>query len=569
MNYSEQALATLHGLKENPKDSATQRNAGTLYWNSIEENVFTHIREKKDIAEFLDTEYDCINFGISPEVLENAQAMSDRMRASNTPGRHLKILLVSDWIKETYLKIISGDRLDALKREQKIALQQIQRFEQEIKTAQQLRKDILATELGKKMPADICARNIDLLDRADDLYRQNIKIKRLSSRGVFIPVDEKRKNCKMQQEHATCVEQIGRFAGSIASPESSSTIKRCADQIEENIVKTLDTEEAIARIKDEMSEVSKKQQDLSPAEIEAAMRKEIDYIKDLTRLSAKRLHRECCCFMKPDDTCLAIKDISDSIDRVMEFDPEIVHNQRVMMFGLPSILIIPGNGSALYDWKNNRIIVLLATPGGNLMASIASGMIEYRLDVDEDKQLLTSYNKLPRNKDVKSVFHLKNELAKDYIVWMTSEYKGYKILPKEERKWFEQEIAPNKNDIAVPLAYRSFMLAGEAYTEKCKEIEALLAKGPDACAPEVLWTASILLYQQGKFNQAMEALLALIDKDQKRPMAYYNLGHTCEKLMRKQEAIKFFGEYCKRNPQSWWAVAATEHIRRIQTGHAT
>jgi tetratricopeptide (TPR) repeat protein len=569
MNYSQQALATLRGLKENPNDSAIQRNAGTLYWNSIEEIVFTLIREKKDIGEFLAQEYDCLNFGISPEVLENAQALSDRMRASNTPARHLKVLLVSDWIKETYLKIISGDRLDTLKMEQKTALQQIKRFEQDIKNAQQLRKDILTKELGGKIPGDSFAKNIELLDRADDLFRQNLKMKRLSSRGVFVPVDEKRKNCKMQQEHTSYIEQIGRFIGSIGVPESSLTVKQCADQIEENIVKTLDTEEAIVRIKNEMSEVSKKQQELSPAEIEAAIRKEIDYVKDLTRLSAKRLHRECCCFMKPDDACLTIKDINDSIDRVMEFDPEIVHNQRVMVFGLPSILIIPGNGSALYDWKNNRIIVPLSVPGGNLMASIASGMIEYRLDVDEDKQLLTSYNKLPRHKDVKSVFHLKNELAKDYIAWMTSEYKGYKTLPKEERKWFEQEIAPNKNDIAVPLAYRSFMLAGEAFTDRCKEIETLIARGLDACAPEVLWTASILLYQQGKFNQAMEALVALIGKDPLPPIPYYNLGHTCEKLMRKQEAIKFFGEYCKRNPQSWWAVTATEHIRRLQTGHAT
>jgi tetratricopeptide (TPR) repeat protein len=272
--------------------------------------------------------------------------------------------------------------------------------------------------------------------------------------------------------------------------------------------------------------------------------------------------------MKPGDTYFTMKDIDDSIDRIMEFDPEIVHNQRVALFGLPSVLIVPGNGSALYDWKNNRIIVPLIPPGGNYMASIAAGMIEYRLDVDEDKHLLTSYNKLSRHKDVKSVFHLKAELVKDYIVWMTSEYKGYKTLPKEERKWFEQEIAPKKNEIAVPLEYRPFMLAGEAFNEKCSETESLLAKEPEACPADVLWTASILLYQQGKFNQAMEMLMILIRKDPERSIAYYNLGHTCEKLMRKQEAIQFFGEYCKRNPQSWWAGAAMEHVRRLQTGHA-
>jgi tetratricopeptide (TPR) repeat protein len=307
---------------------------------------------------------------------------------------------------------------------------------------------------------------------------------------------------------------------------------------------------------------------VSPVQMEAEMRAEIDYVKELTRLTAKRLHQESCCFIRPGDACFTIDEVDDCIGRIMEFDPEIVHNQRVALFGLPSILIVPGNGGALYDWKNNRMIVPLLAPVGNFMASIASGMIEYRMDVDEDKRLLLSYNKLSRHKDVKSVFHLKAELTKDYITWMVSEYKGYKILPKEERKWFEHEIAPNKNEIAIPLEYRPFMLAGDAFNEKCRETESLLAQGTEACPVDALWTASILFYQQGKFSQAIEMLLTLIGRDPRRSMAYYNLGHTCEKLMRKSDAIRYFGDYCKHNPQSWWAAAAMEHIRRLQTGHS-
>jgi tetratricopeptide (TPR) repeat protein len=569
MDYSEHTLAVLKGFKENPSDSTCQRNAGNEYWNTLEDSLFGHIREKKDFREFLDREYDCINFGISPFVLENAKAISERMRTSNVPGRHLKIMLISDWIIEMYSKIISGDRLEALEKEKKIALLQVRHIEQDIKNAQQTRKDIFLKALAGKIPQDTFAKSLDMLDHADDLFRQNSKIRKMSSRGVFIPVAEKRRHFEMEQEHSACVEQIGRLTASVESPESASTIKRCAGLIEESIFKVLDAEEGISRMDGAMKEVTKKQQALSPTEVEAAVRKEIDYIKELTKLAAKRLHRESCCFIKPDDTCFTMKEMNDCIDRIMEFDPEIVHNQRVAVFGLPSVLLVPGFGGALYDWKNNRIIVPLLAPGGNFMASIASGMIEYRLDVDEDKQLLTSYNKLPQHKDVKSVFHLKEELTKDYVTWMTSEYKGYKILPKEERKWFEQEIAPNKNDIAIPLEYRSFMLCGEAFNDKFNEIESLFAQGPAACQPEVLWAASILFFQKGKFNQAMEALSALIQKDPQRSIAYYNLGHTCEKLMRKQDAIQFFGDFCKRNPQSWWTSAAMEHIRRLQTGHAT
>ncbi len=568
MKFSEQDLSTLHGLKENPNDAERMHQAGMLYWKYLEENVLDCIREKKDVKGFLDQDYDCVNFGVSPEVLENAKAVGDGMRAVIKPGRYLRILQVSDWIMEIHTKTISGDRGEALKKEKTIAEMQIRRLEEEILNAQRLRKENVVKELSEKTPADKCIKFTALLEHADDLRRQILKIKKMSSKGIFIPAADKRKNCEMEQEHTTTMEQVSRFVSSANSTESASTIKKGSAQIEELIGRIFETEDAIARITDEMASVAKRQQTISAAEIEAALRAEIDYVKDLTRLSAKRLHRESCGFMRPGDACFTVKDVDDCIGRIMEFDPAVMHNQRVALFGMPSVLVIPGHGNALYDWKYNRIIVPLMAPGGNFMASVASGLIEYRLDVDEDKRLLVSYNKLSRHKDVKSVFHLKGELTKDYITWMTSEYKGYKILPKEERKWFEHEIAPNKNEIAVPLEYRPFMLAGEAYNDKCKEIESLIAAGAEACAPDILWAAGVLFYQQGKFAPAMEAFTVLIRKSPEFVLAYYNLGQTCEKLMRKQEAVQFFGEYCKRNPQSWWAAAATEHIRRIQTGHA-
>jgi tetratricopeptide (TPR) repeat protein len=559
MEYSPQVLATLRGLRDNPSDPALQRSAGNAYWSCIEKNLFDCVREKKDIRGFLDREFDCVNFGVSAEVLENA---------STIPGRHLRISLVSDWLVETHTKIVSADRLDALEKEKKASTLQIQRIEQDIKNLQQLRRDQIAQSLAGKIPNDKCEKTLELLDHADDLYRSSARIKKMSSRGVFIPAADKRRHCEMEREHAACVDQIGRFTASVESADAAASIKRISGQIEEGIVRVLEIEESICRTENAMKEVAQKRQALSAAEIEAALRKEIDYLKELMMLAAKRLHRENCCFIKSDDVFFTVKEADDCIERILEFDPEILHNQRAAVFGLPGIALVPGCGSALYDWKNNRIVVPHIVPGGNFMASIASGMIEYRLDADEDKRLLTSYNKLPRHKDVKSVFHLKNELVKDYIAWMTSEYKGYKILPKEERKWFEQEIAPNKNEIAVPLEYRSFMLNGDAFAAKCREIESVLAQGTDACPPEALWTAGILFYQQGRFNKAFEALSALIRREPERPMAYYNLGHTCGKLMRKQDAIQYFGEFCKRNPQSWWASAAMEHLRRLQTGHA-
>ncbi|MBN1759173.1 MAG: hypothetical protein JW863_12685 [Chitinispirillaceae bacterium] len=560
MTYSEQALSTLRNFKEKSGDPAFQRQAGMLYWNLVEENVFACIREKRDIGEMVKQEYDLFNFGISPVVHEDAQVIGDNIRDAGTAGGLLKISLMTDWIVELYQKTISGDRLETLERELKVAERQLSRHEHEIRNQQQLRKELLLREPGGK------AETVEALDHADKLSRYILKIKRRTMKGAFIPVDEKRKNCQIQQDYEKLITRIGRITGSVSSLEAKSALKQCAEQIELNIAGALDIEELVARIKDDLANIQARQHALSPMEIEAALRKEIDYLKDMVKLAAKRLRLEASCFMKPGETAFKVAEVNECIGRIFEFDPEIAHNQRVMLFGLPEILLVPGNGRALYEWKSNRIIVPLFPHDANLMASIAAGLIEYRLDVDEEKKLLTSYNKLPRHKDVKSVIRLKNDLIKDYLIWMTSECSGYRVLAKEERKWFEQEIAPAKNDISVPLECRSYMMNSEEFNKKCREMEAVLEGGFDPVPPETLWIASVLLFQQGKFNQSLECLEVLVQEQPDHKMASYNMGHVCMKLMRKQEAIQHFAVFCKSNPQSWWASVALDNIRRLQIG---
>jgi hypothetical protein len=564
MNYPEKAKALLTCLKDNACEASNLREAGTLYWNVLEESLQKCIREKADLPTFLQKEHRSINLGIAPLVIDDCENVSTQITLQQEANRYLKITFVSDWLLDAYSKIVAGDRREALEKEIKLTKLLLKKLEDDLKNTQLQRKDIFILEQAKGCGSN---HNVDILDRADELRQNSLKIKKMSARGIFIPVAEKRKNFEMEQEYRTLCDSIAKMAASLGPGESATAMKQCTAMIEEYIVKKLDAEESLVRMNDELGKVTKKQQSVSVVEIEAALRKEIDYIKELTRLSAKRLRMESCNFLRNQDKFFTLKEINNCINRIIEFDPELFHNSRFSVFGLPNILVFPCNGNALYDWKNNQIIVPLIPPSGNFMASLASGFIEYRMDVDEDKRLLLSYNKLPRHSGVKSVFHLKGELTKDYISWMSSEYQGYKILAKEERKWFESEIGPNKNDIGISLEYRPFILAGEAFSDKCKEIETLLAGGADTANSSALWAAGILFYQQGKFEAAMQALKSYIIKDPDRPMAYYNLGIICEKLMRKQEAADAFGEYCKRNPQSWWASCAMDHIRRLQTGH--
>ena len=81
---------------------------------------------------------------------------------------------------------------------------------------------------------------------------------------------------------------------------------------------------------------------------------------------------------------------------------------------------------------------------------------------------------------------------------------------------------------------------------------------------EDLWAASILLYQQGKYKDSYQYLNDLLVHYPHYIFGYYNLGIIGMKISQKQDAIKGFKEFIQRNPQSWWASVASDHIRRLQ-----
>jgi tetratricopeptide (TPR) repeat protein len=75
---------------------------------------------------------------------------------------------------------------------------------------------------------------------------------------------------------------------------------------------------------------------------------------------------------------------------------------------------------------------------------------------------------------------------------------------------------------------------------------------------------SVLLYQQGIFEKSLDFLKELTARHPETGMYWYNAGLIALKLMRKSESIQFFNEYANRNPQTWWARIARDHLRRLQ-----
>ena len=568
MEFNKQETATLSALQGKSPDSAALREAGSLYWNAVSKGIGDCVRKKSDVASFLAAERDFVDFGLAPEVMEHPSETRMKILDYHGASSFLQVLCFSDWISQLCSKILQGDKKELLEKEILLSHRQIERLEKEIVELQQQRRESIANEPVKasasRQRTDM-KTGLDTLEQLDSLLRQHLKFKKAVSKGTFFSVTDKRKHCERENTLASLRSKGDDFLEAY-QPKERAAIKAIAAQIADDMGRVIDFEDAIAKMTNEIEVLAKRKETISPIETEARISQEIDYLRDLVRLTAKRLHLESCPIIRQEDKYCTMHDLHACLDRILEFDPRIFHNERVSIFGKPSVLLIPGNGGSLYDWKNNVIIVPTLPPGGNLMASIATGMIEYRIDTDEDKRLLTSFNQLPQYEGIKSVFHLRTELTKDYITWMVSEYKGYKNLEKEVRKWFEHEIAPSKNDIYVPPQYQSFVLPAEEFTSIFNERESRLAPALASAADDDLWVSSVLNYQRGKFERCVELLRALVAKNPRHEKAMYNLGFVCMKLMYKQDAVTSFTEYIKLNPQSWWSGVVMEYVRRLQMG---
>lgn len=565
MKLDNKASEAVSSYLEKPKEQHCIYELGAIYWSFFIDSITETIHNDGDVHQFIEQEENFLNIGIINEVLEKPEDILLTIKANTSSYNYLKIDTITSWLKDTIKKIYSGDKKDLLELDIKNLKIQQQKLSSEVDTVQEMRKKLLLKEFLKKQDKATLSL-IDNLVNIDLLAYQNMQTNLEISKGVFFSVKDRREFVERTNRFQKETAKNDALFLKIKTPEIKNAIRKCNSQINDLFQKSINCLNTIAKKKNELDTIKSEESTLSALEVENRVRSELEYLRDLVKLCAKRLRIEHCSILRPDSKFYTIKDLCLCFDRILEFDPSVFNNDRVSIFGKPYILVVPGNGYGLYDWKYNRFIIPMVPQNGDFMTSIATAIIEYRLDVDVDKQLLTSYQKLPEQKGIRSLYALRSSLTNDYIKWMSSEYFGYKVLEKETRKWFEHEIAPSKTDIFCPPQFQPFALSTEEFRGRLKSIEEKLKDAQTNPLEEDLWTACILNYQQGKFKDSFKYINELLAIYPDHLFGYYNLGIIGMKTTYKQDAIKGFKEFMNRNPQSWWASVAREHIRRLQVG---
>jgi tetratricopeptide (TPR) repeat protein len=553
-------------------DSANPRAVyalGALFWSKVCVRIGTLTREKGDIRAFVDSERDFLDFGLLEAIRDDYAAVKTAVKGEYEKYPYLKVGLFSDWLAATIEEILEGNQKELLHQDIKKTQYQIQHLHKEREAVQQARRDLLIAQLSddsSPVPSGAILSQVGRLQQLDEKLFESLKTKKAVAKGMFFSVEQRRAFVEKESRLKKEQERYEGLASQIKQKTERATLNNLTTQITDLYSKVIDAEDGIARMEKRIEEIEQKRETMSVAEIESRALRSIEYIRDLVKLCARRLRMESCSFLRPKDPYFTAQELSSCLNRILEFDPRVFCNDRVNYLGKPSVLLVPGNGNAIYDWKNNLFIVPLVPPSGDFVGSIAAAVIEYRLDVDDEKKLLNSYVKLPEYHDIKSIYRLKGLLIKDYIVWMTSEYKGYRVLSGDVKRWFEHEIAPSRKEISCPPEYQQFAMDAKEFKKLLDDVEKRLEADAEKKNEDDLWIGSILNYQQGRFDRAYEYTKSLLEKNKDHLNAWYNLGHIGMRISRKQDALLGFGEFSKRNPQSWRAAVAREHMRRLQAG---
>ena len=132
------------------------------------------------------------------------------------------------------------------------------------------------------------------------------------------------------------------------------------------------------------------------------------------------------------------------LESMSAMDMDMFNVSRVRMYGIPRVVFVPGQGLGTYDWSDNTLLIP-AFPVGGEDKSLSYALAAYRWDSDEDRLLKNPYEQIKENRK-KNIIAMADSFYKDYFLWMTKEKKGYRILPRETSKVFNQMLAPRPDD---------------------------------------------------------------------------------------------------------------------------
>jgi len=561
MKIENDVLKLIKDFSDDSTDTHAKAGLGTAYWSMLISSICDTVIEKRDLGELLAVESSFINVGAFPKISGDKDAANSAIFNTDKKFDHLDIISVTDLLQIILKKINSGEKKESVERKIKSSQVKKDRLVKGLSGLELKRTDLLKASFGS---ADVSTlKIISELPHVDTLVFENLRVKKAIASGLFMNVENKRAfvaKTRVLDERLLTLENLYK---SISDTKTRVVMREILRNIETVRNEIINFEERIDRHEKELKKIELESQNVSEMEVESGFRTELEFLRDNVKLASRRLKQDNCSFFNPEDNHVTLSELQDAMDIILEFDPKIFHNSRIPIYGRPKLLLVPGNGSGIYDWKNNLFVIPQTTHFKDIMPSLAAAVMEYRLDTDEDKLLINSYQKLSTQKDIKSIITLKENLTRDYIKWLTSEYNGFKVLDKETRAWFEYYVGPSKKSIFTPPELQPFLFSSNQIKDLFSENEKLVSDGTSEEIAKSSWILSVLEFQNGNYQKAYDYIIAAKDNGFTHKFLSYNVSFICSKAARKPEAIEAIKVFITENTQGWWAALARDNQRSL------
>ena len=536
--------------------SEEMSRAADNYWDYVPQMLAAALHAKNDIPLYLQKYRGLVDFGISPQQINKIKG---ELPVAPKENSDLKILFISDWILNAIdivtkkaERVILQDMMERVKEEITSVDNQIRKHQGERRSALKHLIDF-NQQSGKTHKALITA--LPLIDKIK--YDSALK-NESASRGRYFDVDERRtfateRQWVMQQER-----RVDGMLSLITEREKRNLVENYFNSINQLINEKVAFSTKVFRMQEDLNALEKEIETIPVAKIIGHIAENVLRLKTIVSEDVKRVGGETGVFRAPNENVLSINELHDVFTRIAEYDRDMFLNNQAVRFGKPSILLVPGKGNGMYDYRDNLFIIPMI-PNFNIVESLSFAFIAYRIHNDLEKKMIRSYGALPLNREIGHRFALIKHLKESYAKWVSSEYEGFRVLEKDERRWFSNNCGPKKEEFYVPLKLIKGGMAGDEYARFIKDLRMKLVM--DNCGAEEYWYASVISCQQGQYEKSVNQIKKLISMSTEYIFAYFNLGLLYVELNKPDLAYKSFQEFLERNSQSSWARVAQEFVK--------
>lgn len=541
---------------ENPKEIIDSLHSS--FWQSLTTILVSYITEETKENFIIPKSLErWVNFGLISDVVcpdhEKVVCLDKEIPADKKDVyAEYKVFYLSDWLKKLYDHDLRLEKKQKLETDVKKAKKALEDYPASLERCMRRRDDFLSRFPEAKTVNEIS-------HKIDTCLPEFSYIKDKIDHSKRVTTQERIRYVQLTEEITKLREWRAKEQQAISSKVPQHQMMRLDREIESIIMMKPDLQKRLDGAKKVLQDDLDWRDSITISNCREMLRESIRRVRTMSDLAARRSRGKPCSIMRHGGKIPSAVDIADAIENVLEIDPTLFTGTGGRHAKFPLILVVPAFGDGVFDFEFNVLMIPIFNSGG-LLRSIATALIEFKLDSPVGNRFRESYLRLNKNKGVKSSMQVRDRLVKDYLDWVVKEANGYQVMDAETRKWFIETVAPSMFALKHPRRIGEFA-AADAPTlieEYDKRIEA----NPDDF--DAHFRLGVVCWRIGNYAKASIAFRHAVELNSESADACYNAGMGAFKTGQKQKAINYWRKYLRVDKMSFWTTRVQKFLSTIR-----